>query len=110
MAEKPKQQESELAKKYEQASKFSSEEMDEIKGIQENYINVQNGLGQLSVAKLRLEEQLRAMSEAEMKLKEQFTTAQKKERDLVDKLSGKYGSGTLDPESGKFTPNPKENS
>tara|TARA_Y100001963_G_scaffold142969_1_gene213206 strand:- start:870 stop:1181 length:312 start_codon:yes stop_codon:yes gene_type:complete len=97
-------EESKLAKKYEDATKFTSEELEQIKGLQESYINVQNSLGQLAMARLRLEKQLVAMNEAEIELKNKFSETQTKEKDLVDSLSEKYGSGTLDPESGEFKP------
>ena len=39
-------------------TKFTDDEMGTVKEIQETYYNIQNDLGQLSIAKLRLEKQL----------------------------------------------------
>ena len=38
--------------------KFTEKEMKTIKGFQQTYVDVQQQLGQLSIAKLRLEQQL----------------------------------------------------
>jgi predicted nuclease with TOPRIM domain len=98
-------EESKLAQKYEDATKFTKDEMSELKEIQTSYMEVQNNLGQLSVAKLRLEMQIESLSNAEMELKSKFNEIQEKEQKFVDGVTKKYGDGTLDPESGTFTSN-----
>ena len=37
-----------------------------------------------------------------------YAENQQKERDLVKELNDKYGPGSLDPQSGVFTPTPQE--
>ena len=98
-------EESKLAKKYEEATKFTEDEMKELKDIQTSYVEVQSNLGQLAVAKLRLEQQLESLSNAEIELKVKFKDIQTNEQKFVDSITEKYGDGTLDPESGTFIPN-----
>ena len=90
----------------EQPIKFTEEEMTELTGIRQKYVDIQNALGQTSVAKIRLEQQLTELGDAEGKFQIDFVQNQKDEQDFVAKISKKYGDGTLNPDSGEFTPNP----
>ena len=98
-------EESKLAEKYEKATKFSQEEIDKIKEIQKSYVGIQQAFGQLEVNKLRLEQQIGALNQASDNLKEKFAEIQGSEQDLIEEFNKKYGDGTLDLESGTFTPN-----
>ena len=86
--------------------KFSEEEMKEVGVLQQTYVNVQNSLGQVSVQKLRVEQQLSDLDNAEDQLKTQFVETQQKEREFVDSINKKYGDGNLDVNTGEFTPAP----
>mgnify|MGYP003132073456 CR=1 FL=1 len=86
-------------------TKFSKEEMEELKKIQEIYVQTQNGFGQISIARLRLEDQLNEYDVAENKLKQMFLDNQEKEKKFISKVTDKYGEITLDPNTGNFTPN-----
>ena len=86
-------------------TKFSEEEMKELKKIQEIYVQTQNGFGQISIARLRLENQLNEYDVAENKLKQMFLDNQEKEKKFISKVTDKYGEITLDPNTGNFTPN-----
>ena len=86
-------------------TKFTKEEMDMISKIQETYLDIQQKLGQVSLSKLKLEQQVEAIGKVEKELLENFKKTQKEEKDFVDGITKKYGDGTLDPESGIFTPN-----
>ena len=101
-------EESKLADKLEEKEKevrFTEDELSKLKEIQQKYINVQQSLGQLSISKLRLEQQLNYLDENENNLKNEFINNQKDEKEFVDGMTKKYGDGTLDPESGKFISN-----
>ena len=54
-------------------------------------------LGQISIQKIQIES-------TENELKNEFFKTQQEESTLAKTLSDKYGVGTLDIESGKFTP------
>ena len=83
-------------------TKFTKEEMDTISKIQETYLEIQQKLGQVSLSKLKLEQQAEAIDKVEEELLKKFKITQKEEKDFVDGISKKYGDGTLDPESGIF--------
>ena len=53
--------------------KFTEEELSKVKLLQNDYLDIQNKLGQ--------------------------------EKDFLDKITKKYGVGTLNPETGEFTAN-----
>ena len=105
MAEK---QESKLADKYEKATKFTAEEVTKIKDIQKRYLAVQQALGGLEVSRMRIEQQLDGTLKAKDDLRTKFVEIQQSEQDLVKGLNEKYGDGTLNPETGEFTPNKSE--
>ena len=86
-------------------TKFTKEEMDMISKIQETYLDIQQKLGQVSLSKLKLEQQAEAIDKMEEELLENFKKTQNEEKDFVDNVTKKYGDGTLNPESGIFTPN-----
>jgi len=88
--------------------KFTEEEMKTISELQQTYAVVQNTLGQLSISRIRLEQDLVNLNEAESKLKGDFATNQTHEREFVDVINKKYGDGNLDIATGVFTPRPTE--
>ena len=86
-------------------TKFSQEEMDRIKEIQSSYVGVQQAFGQLEVNRIRLEQQLDATQTASSDLRNKFSEVQGDEQKFIEELNEKYGDGSLDLESGTFTPN-----
>ena len=88
--------------------KFTEDEMKQINTLQQGYVNLQNALGQLSVNRIRLEQQLDDLESAEDNVRGQFTDNQTKEREFVDSINKKYGDGNLDLTSGVFTPKATE--
>ena len=89
-------------------TKFSQEEMDKIKEIQSSYVGVQQAFGQLEVNRIRLEQQLDATQQASSDLRKKFSDVQGDEQKFIEELNTKYGDGSLDLESGTFTPNKSE--
>ena len=81
-----------------EAVKFTEEEMSQIQGIQQSYANIQNQFGQLKMAQIRLDEQ-------EVELEESLKSIQTEESKFLDGITEKYGQGSLNPETGVFTPN-----
>ena len=86
-------------------TKFTKEEMKIISEIQEKYLDIQQKLGQISLSKLKLEQQAEAIDKMEEELLENFKKTQNEEKDFVDNVTKKYGDGTLNPENRIFTPN-----
>ena len=89
-------------------TKFTEKELTKIKEIQNSYLGVQQAFGQLEVNKLRLNQQLDASLGASDEIRSKFTEIQTDEQKLIEDLNEKYGDGTLDIESGTFTPNKSE--
>ena len=77
--------------------KFTSEELKRIQDHQDKLNRIQVQFGQLAMTKIRLENQ-------ENYLKEQLTLLNKEEANIAKDLTDKYGKGSLDIETGKFTP------
>jgi predicted nuclease with TOPRIM domain len=86
------------------AVKFTEDEMKQINDLQGTYVNLQNALGQLSMNRIRLEQQLDELDSGEENIRTQFVENQTKERDFVQSINKKYGDGNLDLNSGVFTP------
>ena len=91
-------EDSNLAKKLEEKNKFTEDELKQVQNIQLSYQNIQNQFGQLKMAQIRLDEQ-------EIELEETLKNIQSKEKKFLDGITEKYGEGTLNPETGEFTPN-----
>ena len=89
LAEKLKEKQSEV--------KFTEDELTQVQNIQKSYANVQNQFGQLKMAQIRLDE-----------LEESLKSIQTEESKFLDKITEKYGQGSLNPETGVFTPNKSE--
>jgi len=89
-------------------TKFTEEELKQVKEIQDNYFDIQNKFGQLSLAKLRAEQQVEVFDTNEDNLKEEFIKIQTNEKTFLDGITKKYGEGSLDPETGVFTSNKSE--
>jgi len=77
--------------------KFTEDELTQVQNIQQNYQNLQNQFGSLKLAQIRLDEQ-------EVDLEEALKSIQSEEKKFLDSITEKYGQGTLNPESGVFTP------
>ena len=77
--------------------KFTEEELTQVKNIQISYQNVQNQFGQLKLTQIRLDEQ-------EVELEEALKTIQSEEKKFLDGITDKYGQGSLNPDTGVFTP------
>ena len=86
-------------------TKFTEEELKQVKEIQDSYFDIQNQFGQLSLAKLRLNQQLEGLGKREDELNKEFITIQENENTFLAGITKKYGEGSLDPETGVFTSN-----
>ena len=93
-------EESKLAEKLTEKQsevKFTEEEMNQVQNIQTSYTNIQNAFGQLKMSTLRLEQR-------EVDLEENLKSMQEEEQKFLDGITEKYGVGTLNQETGVFTP------
>ena len=63
--------------------KFTTEELDQVKKIQDDYFEVQNTLGQLQVARIRFDNQLLQLNEKEDEARKKFIDTQNKENNFL---------------------------
>ena len=82
--------------------KFTEEELTQVQNFQNQYLSVQNQFGQLKLAQIRLDNQ-------EVELEDALKSIQDEEKKFLDGITDKYGVGTLNPETGVFTPTASEN-
>ena len=76
---------------------FSQEELNELKVLKEKLSQLAIDLGGLSIQKIRLEER-------EKSLKQTLLDLERQEATIATKLTEKYGKGSINLETGTFTP------
>ena len=77
--------------------KFSDDELKSISEIRTSYAEITNRFGQIELTKYNLQKQT---EQAEI----DFESIKIKEQEILQKITEKYGPGTLDPNTGVFTP------
>ena len=85
-------------------TKFTEKELKSLNELSQGYQNIQSAFGQMKVQRILIDQQINSLEEAEIKLESDYTDIQQDERDLVKELNEKYGPGSLDPQTGVFTP------
>ena len=87
-----------------EVKKLTEEEIAKVKNIRKNYVDIQNAFGQLHLTKINLEKQLSQIDTNYDSLTTEYEKTQTAERELVKSIQDQYGVGTLNIESGTFTP------
>ena len=77
--------------------KFSEDELKKIIEIRTSYSEITNRFGQIQLTKYNLQKQ---EEQAEI----DFESIKVKEQEVLKGITDKYGPGTLDPNTGVFTP------
>jgi hypothetical protein len=90
--------------------KFTDDELKSLSGLAQGYQTTQAAFGQLRVQKILLAQQQDGLEEAEVKLEADYISLQENERNIVKDLNEKYGPGSLDPQTGVFTPTETDDS
>jgi len=84
--------------------KFTDEELDSLRQLQTDFQDKQTLLGQLSVQEIIINQQMEQIDNRRNEIKQEYVELQQREKNLVDELNQKYGVGSLNPETGVFTP------
>ena len=84
--------------------KFTEEELQSLQELSTKSNGITNRFGQLAIAKINLEKQSEAVEEEEFKLHEELEALKKEEQETLQSITDKYGPGSLDPQTGIFTP------
>ena len=87
-----------------EAVKFSEEELQSLQELQNTYAGISTQFGQLKVSRMNLERQLDSLIQSEENLENAWEDNRKKETELVQSLTEKYGPGSLNPQTGEYTP------
>lgn len=84
--------------------KISSDELAEIKMLQNKISQKIFEFGNQGIEKIELDRRVQDFVERDKKLREEWDGLQKLEQDFVNKLIKKYGEGDLDIKAGTFIP------
>ena len=87
-----------------EAVKFSDEELQSLQELQNTYAGISTQFGQLKVSKMNLLRQLDSLEQSEDALEKAWDDNREKETELVQSLTEKYGPGSLNPQTGEYTP------
>lgn len=87
-----------------EAVKFSEEELQSLQELQNTYAGISTQFGQLKVSKMNLLRQLDSLEQSEDALEKAWDDNREKETELVQSLTEKYGPGSLNPQTGEYTP------
>ena len=80
-----------------EVKKFTTEEITTLREFQSRMEQIISQLGRVHLSKIKLDEQ-------ETLIKDEIKKIENEEQELATKLSDKYGRGSLDIETGTFTP------
>ena len=83
------------------AIKFTEEELKSLQDLQGTYQQITLAMGQISLSKIQLENR-------EQSVLNTLSEVREKENELAKELTEKYGKGSLNIETGEFTPTPEE--
>lgn len=84
--------------------KFTDEEVSEIRFLQNKFQDKLIKFGQIQLEIIELEDRLTVLKNEQLRLKNDYLSLQKTEQELMDKLTNKYGEGSLNLKEGTFTP------
>lgn len=88
-------------------NKITEEEFASVKALREQIIDVISTTGQLKLMHDLMEEDLLAIKDRLNQQSKNYRQLLDKEKEVVDSLLNKYGMGSLDVETGVFTPENK---
>ena len=77
--------------------KFTDDELKSIEELRTEYLNITNRFGQIALTRYNVEKQ-------EEQAEADFEQIRAKEQKVLNDITEKYGPGTLDPNTGVFTP------
>ena len=84
--------------------KFTDDELKSIQGLSQKSNDITNRFGQLAIAKINLEKQSESVESEEFKLHKELEALKIEETKSIETINKKYGPGSLNPQTGVFTP------
>ena len=83
-------------------------EMEVLKEVMETYNQCSAAFGQVEVQKMNISQQTQALDDQRTAVEEEWKANQSKEARFSSKLTNKYGPGSINPETGEYTPQPEQ--
>ena len=87
-----------------EAKKFTEEELKEVQGLRDRMSKLVANFGELKLEQILHTQKAERLETLEENFNTEYSNIQKKELELVKQFNDKYGRGTLDLESGTFSP------
>ena len=84
--------------------KFTDEELKEVQSLRDRMSKLVANFGELKLEQILHEQKANNIKKADEDLNNEYSNIQTKEMELVKVFNEKYGRGTLDLDSGTFTP------
>lgn len=84
--------------------KFTDDEIKDLKYIQNKFQEKLIKFGQIHLETIELQERLDLLKKEQDKQKNEYIQLQQTEQELMDKLTKKYGDGSLNLKDGTFIP------
>ena len=84
---------------------LTEDEFKDLNDLQQQYAEVQNLMGQLSMQKILIRQEKERLVTSIEEAESRYVTIQQREVDLTDRLINKYGKGRFIIEQGTFEPN-----
>ena len=85
-------------------TKFTTEELSEIKRLRDENTTITGRLGQLEVELILARQAYEKLVKEKEDIGKKFIEFQGQEKELVENLNKTYGAGSVNLESGEFTP------
>lgn len=87
-----------------EGKRLTDEELSSVKGLREEILSVISTVGQLKLTHDLIKEDLDTTNAQLLEQSQKYKELLGKEKQLIDELLQKYGMGSLDIETGVFTP------
>jgi len=85
-------------------AQLTQEELQSVRDLQSKYNQTLFEIGVAEAQRLTLLEQIEKLESSKKALLDDLATIEQKENDLVKSLQEKYGTGSINPETGEITP------
>ncbi len=85
-------------------AQLTTEELQSIKDLQSKYNQTIFEVGVAEAQRIALQEQVDKLGENKKQLVNDLATIEQKESELIKSLQEKYGTGSINPETGEITP------
>ena len=87
-----------------ETKKFTDEELKEVQGLRDRMSKLVANFGELKLEQILHEQKTKKLEMLDAQFNKEYSDIQTVELELVKQFNEKYGRGTLDLESGTFSP------